>query len=61
MRDTDPVAATEKWAPQLLEEVKGIGNGAGVDFNTIFMLQCIDEAGGTSPTLYLIWQRNAVR
>jgi predicted choloylglycine hydrolase len=43
MRDTDLVAATEKWAPQLLEEVKGIGNGAGVDFETIFMLQCMDE------------------
>jgi isopenicillin-N N-acyltransferase like protein len=43
MTDTDLVAATEKWAPQLLEEVKGIGDGAGVDFNTIFMYQCMDE------------------
>jgi len=43
MRNTDLVAATEKWAPQLLEEVKGIGDGAGVDFNTIFMWQCMDE------------------
>jgi isopenicillin-N N-acyltransferase-like protein len=43
MRDTDLVAATEKWAPQLLEEVKGIGDGVGVDFDTIFMWQCMDE------------------
>lgn len=43
VRDTDLVAATEKWAPHLLEEVKGIGEGAGVGFNTIFMWQCLDE------------------
>jgi len=43
MQETKLVAAAEKWAPHLLEEVKGIGEGAGVDFNTIFTWQCADE------------------
>ncbi|HXX87251.1 MAG TPA: C45 family peptidase [Candidatus Acidoferrum sp.] len=43
MKETKLVAAAEKWAPHLLEEVKGIGEGAGVDFNTIFVWQCADE------------------
>ena len=37
------VDAVKKWAPHLLDEVEGIGAGAGVDFNTIFALQCSDE------------------
>jgi predicted choloylglycine hydrolase len=40
---TDFVDAVKKWAPHLLEEVEGIGEGADVDFNTIFALQCSDE------------------
>jgi predicted choloylglycine hydrolase len=43
MKETKLVAAAEKWAPHLWEEVKGIGEGAGVDFNTIFVWQCADE------------------
>ena len=33
----------EKWAPDLLEEVKGIAEGAGQTFNNIFGLQLMDE------------------
>ena len=43
MKETKLVAAAEKWAPHLLEEVRGIGEEAGVDFNTIFVWQCADE------------------
>ena len=41
--DTYFVFAVEKKAPHLLEEVKGIGEGSGIDFNTIFAFQCLDE------------------
>lgn len=43
VEETGLLAAVKKWAPHLLEEVKGIGEGAGVDFNTIFAWQCADE------------------
>lgn len=43
IEETDFLAAVEKWTPHLLEEVEGIGEGAGVDFNTIFAWQCVDE------------------
>jgi len=43
LEETGLVAAVKKWAPKLLEEVEGIGEGAGVDFNTIFAYQCADE------------------
>ena len=33
----------QQWAPALLEEVQGIAEGAGQDFNTILGLQLIDE------------------
>jgi len=35
--------AVKKWSPSLLEEVEGIGEGADVDFKTIFTLQLMDE------------------
>lgn len=43
LEGTGMVGAVKKWAPKLLEEVEGIGEGAGVDFNTIFAYQCVDE------------------
>lgn len=43
VEETDFVAAVRKWSPHLLNEVEGIGEGADVDFNTIFTLQCMDE------------------
>ncbi|MCP4536944.1 MAG: hypothetical protein GY832_07335, partial [Chloroflexi bacterium] len=41
--DTNFLAAAEKWTPHLLEEVRGIAQGAGVGFNAIFGLQLMDE------------------
>ncbi len=40
---TNFLAAVEKWTPHLLEEVKGIAEGSGVDFDAIFGLQLMDE------------------
>jgi len=38
------LAAAEKWTPALVEEIRGIGEGAGLDFNTIFAWNLLDES-----------------
>ncbi|MCX6561284.1 MAG: C45 family autoproteolytic acyltransferase/hydrolase [Candidatus Aminicenantes bacterium] len=40
---TDFKPAIERWTPGLLEEVRGIAAGAGVDFDTMYAFQLIDE------------------
>ncbi len=40
---TDYIPAIQKWTPDLLEEIQGISAGSGIDFNTIFAFQLIDE------------------
>ncbi|MDD8027097.1 MAG: C45 family autoproteolytic acyltransferase/hydrolase [Acidobacteriota bacterium] len=40
---TDFEPAIERWTPGLLDEVRGIADGAGVDFDTMFAFQLIDE------------------
>ena len=40
---TDYIPAIKKWTPELLEEIKGISDGAKIDFNTMFAFQLIDE------------------
>jgi hypothetical protein len=40
---TDYVSAMKKWTPDLLEEVRGIADGAGVDFGTMLVYQWVDE------------------
>jgi len=35
--------AIDKWAPGMLDEVRGIANGAGIDFKTMYALQLGDE------------------
>jgi len=42
---TGLLAAAEKWTPDLVEEVRGIGEGAGLDFKTIFAWQLVEEVG----------------
>ena len=34
----------DRWTPGLLEEVRGIADGAGVDFDTMYAFQLIDES-----------------
>lgn len=40
---TNYIPAIKKWTPELLEEIKGISDGAEIDFNTMFAFQLIDE------------------
>ncbi|MBU1579484.1 MAG: C45 family peptidase [Bacteroidetes bacterium] len=40
---TDYIPAIKKWTPDLLEEIKGISDGSGIDFKTVFAFQLIDE------------------
>lgn len=40
---TDFKPAIERWTPGLLDEVRGIAEGAGIDFDTIYAFQLIDE------------------
>ena len=40
---TDYVPAIKKWTPGLLQEVRGIAEGAGVDFPTMLVYQLPDE------------------
>jgi len=41
--ETKFIKSIERWTPGLLEEVKGIAEGAGVDFDIIFGFQLQDE------------------
>ncbi len=43
LKRTDFQPAIVRWTPGLLDEVRGIADGAGVDFNTIYAYQLIDE------------------
>jgi isopenicillin-N N-acyltransferase-like protein len=43
LKDTNFLPAIKKWTPDLLEEVKGIAESAGVDFNTMYAYQLGDE------------------
>jgi predicted choloylglycine hydrolase len=43
VRQTDFVAAIKKWTPDLLDEIHGLAEGAGIDFDTMLTLQLPDE------------------
>jgi len=40
---TDYLPAIRKWTPGLLDEVRGIAEGSGMDFETMLVYQLIDE------------------
>ncbi len=50
---TDYIPAIKKWTPDLLEEIKGISDGSGIDFNTIFAFQLIDEIWTNARLIYI--------
>ena len=50
---TDFRPAIEKWTPGLLDEVRGIADGAGLDFETMYAYQLIDETWVLGPDLGL--------
>jgi hypothetical protein len=43
IQETDLLDSVKRWTPDLLEEVAGIAEGSGVEFETIFVWQCADE------------------
>ena len=43
LEKTDFMSAIKKWTPELLEEIKGISDGSGIHFNTIYAYQLLDE------------------
>jgi isopenicillin-N N-acyltransferase-like protein len=50
---TDFRSFIDRWTPGLLDEVRGIAEGAGVDFDTVFAFQLIDESWVMSKDLDL--------
>jgi predicted choloylglycine hydrolase len=40
---TDYVSAIKTWTPELLDEVRGIADGAGVGYETMLVFQLVDE------------------
>ena len=40
---TQYLAAMKKWTPDLVDEVQGIADGAGIDFDTMLVFQWVDE------------------
>jgi sugar phosphate isomerase/epimerase len=45
--------AIERWTPGLLDEVRGIADGAGIDFPTMYAFQLVDETWVMSKDLGL--------
>ena len=43
LKETDFITSMKKWTPDLLDEIKGISKGSGIDYNTILMHQLGDE------------------
>lgn len=43
LAETNFVPAIRKWTPDLLDEVRGIADGAGLPFETMFAFQLVDE------------------
>jgi hypothetical protein len=48
---TDFKPAIDRWTPGLIDEVRGIADGAGLDFETIYVYQLIDETWTMGPDL----------
>jgi sugar phosphate isomerase/epimerase len=45
--------AIERWTPGLLDEVRGISDGTGIDFETMYAFQLVDESWVMSDDLNL--------
>jgi len=43
LETSDFQPAIERWTPGLLDEVRGIADGAGIDFPTMYAFQLVDE------------------
>lgn len=43
LENSDFPSSIKRWTPDLLDEVRGIADGAGMDYDTIFAFQLVDE------------------
>ena len=43
LAETNFIPAIKKWTPDILEEVRGLADGAGQPFETMFAFQLVDE------------------
>jgi isopenicillin-N N-acyltransferase-like protein len=43
LRETDFISTAKRWTPDLLEEVRGIADGADLPFDTVYAFQLVDE------------------
>jgi isopenicillin-N N-acyltransferase-like protein len=48
VKRTDFLSAIKRWTPDLLDEIHGIADGCGLDFETVFSFQCVDEIWANS-------------
>jgi len=53
LKKTDFKPAIERWTPGLLDEVRGIADGARIDFDTMYAYQLIDEVWAIGPDVGL--------
>ncbi len=51
LAETDFIPAIEKWTPGLMDEVRGIAEGAGVEFSTMLAYQLPDEMWALGNTI----------
>jgi isopenicillin-N N-acyltransferase like protein len=49
LKKTDFKPAIARWTPGLLDEVRGIADAAGIDFDTMYVYQLIDEQWAIGP------------
>jgi isopenicillin-N N-acyltransferase like protein len=49
LQKTDFKPAIARWTPGLLDEVRGIADAAGIDFDTMYVYQLIDEQWAIGP------------
>ena len=45
---TDFLDAIETWTPGIIDEIRGLTDGSGLDFETLFSFQCVDELWANS-------------
>ena len=43
LQKTNYLDAIRKWTPELLDEIRGISDGSGIDYETIFLFQMSEE------------------
>jgi len=53
LKKTDFKPAIERWTPGLLDEIRGIADGARIDFDTMYAYQLIDEVWAIGPDVDL--------